>query len=110
VDELESYSLQGHFNITLDSLHFYATPEVTALYYATALQKYYYKMIWFNVARTELEINCEMIWAFVAKVGALTGKRVGIIGNREEWVDKFGSEAACSQFSTLPLYFSGEVF
>jgi hypothetical protein len=83
---------------------------MTAQYYATALEKYYYKMLWLDVANTEAEINCEMIWTFVSKLKALTGKRVGIIGNRQEWAEKFGSERDCTQFSVFPLYFKGQQF
>jgi hypothetical protein len=107
---LENLPLPPHFNITLDSLHFYSPPEPTAKLYADTLQGLPVKMLWFDVARTEAEISCDQLWTFVRKVQELTGKQIGIIGNKQDWADKFGSEAACSQFSLFPLYFSGEKF
>ena len=65
-------------------------------------------MLWFDIAATEAEIDCQKIWTFVSKLVQLSGIKVGIIGNREEWEVKFGSANACSQFSVFPLYYSGE--
>jgi hypothetical protein len=41
-----------HFNISLVDLIFYNSPEVTAAFYSATLEKYYYKMLWFDVAHT----------------------------------------------------------
>jgi hypothetical protein len=82
-------------------------PESSAQIYVSTLQKYQYKMLWFDVARTEEEIDCQKIWTFVSRLAQISGSQVGIIGNRREWERKFGSAGACSQFSVFPLYYNG---
>ena len=107
-DELEERKLMPHFNISLVDLVFYFSPEVSASYYVATLEKYYVGMLWFDVANTnQAEVTCEKVWTLISTIEYMSQRKIGIIGNKQDWVRKFGSESACSQFSRYPLFYSG---
>lgn len=64
-------------------------------------------MLWFDIAITTPDITCEQLWTFISRIRIVTEKKIGIIGNRKEWIAKFGSATACSQFSVFPLFHKG---
>ncbi len=92
-DDFDTYSLLPHFNITLESLYFYVSPEVTAKNYASVLKPYNYKMIWFDLTLTGPEVDCSRLWVFISNLQQLTGKPIGMIAAKQGWIEKFGGES-----------------
>ena len=86
-----------NFNISLVDLIFYFSPEVTASYYVATLEKYYVGMLWFEVALAkEEDVTCEQMWTMITTIEYMSKRKIGIIGNKEDWIWKFGSAEACS--------------
>jgi len=64
-------------------------------------------MLWFDLTITGPEVDCSRLWIFINTLQKLTGKPIGMIANKQSWIDKFGGETQCNQFSIFPLYLKG---
>lgn len=54
-------------------------------------------MLWFEVALArEEDVTCGQMLTMIKTIEYMSKRRIGIIGNKEDWVWKFGSEQACS--------------